>query len=190
MRMAGMRSFGLSFRARNRILAVCCRRRCAVPPRWQTGSSSAVPLWKVIVGSVPTRLRRAERPGVFHFTQSVVPGRAEGADPEPMNTDSRYVPHRVHGSRVPSLRSGPGMTVSRVQALAVEPLVETSDMFGVAVEQQRRAALAEPDELLGSLAPARMRHLGVDVGPEPVFGRLQGLPKTLRPLIGEAEAHD
>src|SRR5260370_20829178 len=88
--------------------------------------------------------------------------------------------------------TGPAFFISRpsrVQALAVQPLVEIGDIFGVAVEQQRGSALAEPDQLLARLAPARMRHLGVDVGPEAVFGRLQRLPKALRPLIREAEAH-
>src|SRR6058998_2778970 len=79
---------------------------------------------------------------------------------------------------------------SRIQSLAVQPFVEIGDEFRVAVEQQRRAVLADPDQLLARLAPARMWHLGIDVGPEPVFGGLQRLPKALRPLIGEAQAHD
>jgi len=51
--------------------------RCAVPPRWQTGSLAAVPLWKVMVGSVPTRLRRARQARRFSFHSIVIiPGRA------------------------------------------------------------------------------------------------------------------
>src|SRR5205807_1838531 len=40
--------------------------RYAVPPRWQIGLQPAVPLWKVIVGFAPTRLRRASRPAFFY----------------------------------------------------------------------------------------------------------------------------
>ena len=73
------------------------------------------------------------------------------------------------------------------QPLVLEALVEVGDVFAVAVEQQRRPPLAGADHLLGRLAPARMRHLRIDVGPEAVFGRLQRLPVALRPLVGEGE---
>src|SRR5215468_6195815 len=82
------------------------------------------------------------------------------------------------------------MTSSRPQALALESLVEAGDVLGVAVEQERRPALAGADVLLARLAPARMRHLRIDVRPEPVLARLQRLPEALRPLVGEAEAGD
>src|SRR5215510_12877959 len=80
--------------------------------------------------------------------------------------------------------------LSRPQALFLEPLVEIGNIFAVAVEQERRLALAGADEFLGRLAPARMRDLRIDVGPEAVFGRLQRLPVALRPLVGEVEPHD
>src|SRR5690348_2593980 len=35
-----------------------------------------------------------------------------------------------------------------------------------------------------------MRHVGIDVGPEAVFGSLQLLPEAYRPLVGEGEADD
>src|SRR5690349_20517374 len=79
---------------------------------------------------------------------------------------------------------------SRQQAPALEPLVDAGDVVGVAVEQERRAALAGADVLLARLAPARMRHLRIDVGPEAVLGALQRFPETLWPLVGEAEARD
>ena len=79
---------------------------------------------------------------------------------------------------------------SRPQPLFLQALVQVGDVFAVAVEQQRRLALVGADDLLGRLAPARMRDLRIDVGPEAVFGRLQRLPVALRPLVGEGEAHD
>src|SRR5215470_5229799 len=104
-----------------------------------------------------------------------------------MNCSTRNPPWAVAGScwwitrRIKSfvspLRDGSTLThpttnagLSRPQALFLEPLVEVGDIFAVAVEQQRRLALAGADELLGGLAPARMRDLRIDVGPEPVFG--------------------
>src|SRR5262245_11873150 len=79
---------------------------------------------------------------------------------------------------------------SRPQALFLEPLVEVGNVFAITVEQQRRLALAGADELFRRLAPAWMRDLRIDVGPEAVFRRLQRLPVALRPLVGEGEAHD
>src|SRR5436305_13156145 len=72
----------------------------------------------------------------------------------------------------------------------VETLVEARDIFAVAVEQQRRPPLAGADQLFARLAPARMRHLRIDVGPETVLRRLQVFPIALRPLVGERHAHD
>src|ERR1019366_8130342 len=79
---------------------------------------------------------------------------------------------------------------SHPQPLALQPLVDVGDAVAVAVEDQRRPVLAGADHFLARLAPARMRHCRIDVGPEAVFRRLQRLPITLRPLLGEAEAHD
>src|SRR5689334_22893922 len=84
----------------------------------------------------------------------------------------------------------PSYASSRPQALAFEPFVDSGDVVGVAVEQERRAALAGADVLLARLAPARMRHLRIDVGPEAVLAALQRFPEALRPLVGEAEAGD
>jgi len=68
---AGLRIVGLGTRPHTCILL----QAAGLPflPGEQTGSLSAVPLWKVIVGPVPTRLRRArKRPGVFHCSITVV----------------------------------------------------------------------------------------------------------------------
>src|SRR6266536_1884201 len=43
-----------------------------------------------------------------HGGLAIVPGRAEGANPESMSTENESSTRRVHGSQVPSLRSGPG----------------------------------------------------------------------------------
>src|SRR5947199_7121499 len=79
---------------------------------------------------------------------------------------------------------------SRPQALVLESLVEMRDVFAVAVEQLSRPSLLGDDVLLGCLAPAWMRHLRIDVRPEAIFGGLQVLPETLRPLVREGEALD
>src|SRR5208282_5921366 len=78
---------------------------------------------------------------------------------------------------------------SREQALVLEIVVEMGDEFAVAVPDLRRhAAVAE--HALGRLAPARMRHGGIDVGPEAVLARFQILPERFRALVGEAELDD
>src|ERR1700730_4250352 len=73
------------------------------------------------------------------------------------------------------------------QPFLLETLVHVGDELGVAVEQQRRPPLPDgpADRGLGRLAPARMRHLRVDVGPETVFRGLQRLPIGLGPLVRE-----
>src|SRR5690606_37103922 len=76
------------------------------------------------------------------------------------------------------------------QALAPHVLVEIGDELGVAVEELGRDPLAGADDLLGRLAAARMRHLGIAVGPEAVLAALDLLPERLWPLVGEREAHD
>src|SRR5579872_3657501 len=65
---------------------------------------------------------------------------------------------------------------SRPQPLFFHSLIEVGDELAITVEDQRRAALAGPDQLFGRLAPARVRHGRIDVGPEAVFGGLQLLP--------------
>src|SRR5919206_1184500 len=79
---------------------------------------------------------------------------------------------------------------SAVKRLAFEALVEIRDLGRIAVEELRRAAFARAEHLLVGLAPARMRHLRVHIGPEAVFLRLDLLPKTLRARLDEAEADD
>src|SRR6185436_2272464 len=82
------------------------------------------------------------------------------------------------------------VSVSHPQLFLLQSTVETRNIFAIAVEQQRRPALLGGDVFLGRLAPARMRHLRIDVGPEAVLGRLQRFPETLRPLVAEAEMVD
>src|SRR5688500_454672 len=86
--------------------------------------------------------------------------------------------------------ANPPYRSSRPEALLLEALIQMGDVFAVAVEQDRRLALVGADDLLGGLAPARMRDLGIHVRPEAVFGRLQRLPVALRALVGEVEADD
>src|SRR5450830_1132792 len=80
--------------------------------------------------------------------------------------------------------------VSCPQPLAVHAFVNVGDEFAIAVEQQRRLALAGAYHFLARLAPARMVDLRIDVGPEAVFGRLQRFPHALRALVGKGKAHD
>src|SRR5262245_14105053 len=86
--------------------------------------------------------------------------------------------------------SNASTTASGPETFVLQTFVEMGDLLAVAVVQQRRAALAGADQFLGSLAPARMRYLRIDVGPEAVFGGLQILPIALRPLVGERHPHD
>src|SRR5260370_21034609 len=76
------------------------------------------------------------------------------------------------------------------EALLSEALVQVGDELAVAVPDQRRDALVGAEHALGGLAPARMRHLGVHVGPEAVFAGLQRFPIGFRTLVGEFEMHD
>ena len=64
-----------------------------------------------------------------------------------------------------------------VEPLVLQVLVETGDIFAVAVEQQGRHALVAAQHALRCLAPARMGHLRIHIGPEAVFGSLDRLPK-------------
>src|SRR5262249_16926363 len=87
-------------------------------------------------------------------------------------------------------RGTAGVRRSRPEAFAVQTLVEIGEVLAVAVEQERRPPLAGADDLFTRLAPARMRHLRIDVGPEAIFRRLQCFPHALRALVGETETHD
>src|SRR6185437_2860550 len=98
------------------------------------------------------------------------------------------------GSEVPFLKIACGCSAaiarSGPQPLLLQALVEAGDVIAVTVEQQRRFMLAGADHFLGCLAPARMRHGRIDIGPKAVFGRLQRLPHALRPFVGEGKTHD
>src|SRR5207248_4711166 len=65
---------------------------------------------------------------------------------------------------------------SSEEPLFFEPLVHIGDEFAIAVPHQGRAALIGAEDALRCLAPARMRYLGVHIGPEAVLARLQRLP--------------
>src|SRR5205085_4311966 len=119
----------------------------------------AVPLWKVIVGVMPARLKPGPQGPGFFFCPSLP-------------------------------RSGARERSSHPQALLLEPVIKVRDVLAVAIVQQRRPALLGADILLGRLAPARMRHLRIDVRPEAILGGLQRFPETLRALITESEMID
>src|ERR1044072_2060519 len=68
--------------------------------------------------------------------------------------------------------------------------VEPGHELAVAVVEQGRDALVAAQRLLRRLAPARMRHLRVHVGPEAVLARLQLLPERGRPLVAELDRDD
>src|SRR5882724_1170534 len=68
--------------------------------------------------------------------------------------------------------------------------VQAGHELAVAVVEQGGDALLAAQRLFGRLAPARMRHLRVHVGPEAVFARLQLLPERNRPLVAELDADD
>src|SRR6476659_8419629 len=83
-------------------------------------------------------------------------------------------------------RAGP----SRPETFVFQTFVEARDVVAIAVEKERGTPFASTDDFLGCLAPARMRHFRIDVGPEAVFGRLQRLPQTLRACVGKCKTHD
>src|SRR3546814_5949636 len=67
---------------------------------------------------------------------------------------------------------------------------QAGDELAVTVVQPGRHAAGLAEQRLGRLRPARMRHLRVDVRPEPVLAGLQVLPERYRALIGErSEEH-
>src|SRR6516225_10761296 len=88
------------------------------------------------------------------------------------------------------LRGGDDIAVSGEEALFFEPVIEVGDVFAVAVPFQGRAATVDAEHPLGRLAPARVRHLGVDIRPEAVLIALHGLPERHRALFGKREADD
>src|SRR5690606_32598759 len=70
-------------------------------------------------------------------------------------------------------KSRESSTPSHEQLLALHVLVEVGNIFAVAVEELRRDHVIGADDPLARLAPARMRHLRVHIGPEPVFAGLE-----------------
>ena len=53
------------------------------------------------------------------------------------------------------------------------PVIQLRDLFGIAIEHERLAALEFADAPLAGLGPARMIDLRVDIGVETVFVRAQ-----------------
>src|ERR671918_1856145 len=77
---------------------------------------------------------------------------------------------------------------SSEKPLPIQPPIQGGDVVAVAVEQLRGHAFVTAEHAFGRLAPARVRHLGVDVGPEAILRWLDRLPESHRPLIGKGEA--
>src|SRR4051794_18041170 len=84
---------------------------------------------------------------------------------------------------------GPALFLE-VERLPFLPGIEVADEFGVAVEQVCLDLLARGDVALLLLAPARMRHVRIDVRPEAVGARRDLLVEAERPLIREGEPDD
>src|SRR5437764_7760416 len=76
------------------------------------------------------------------------------------------------------------------QPLFFQPVVEVGDELAVAVPFEGGPALVGAEHAFGRLAPAWMRHLGVDVGPEAVLAALHGFPERDRPLLGKRKPHN
>src|SRR5262245_39454952 len=77
-----------------------------------------------------------------------------------------------------SFRAAP----SGVQPLVLKILVEIGHELGIAVEQLGRHAVAGAEHSLAGLAPARMWHARIHVGPEAVLRGLQRFPEAHRSL--------
>src|SRR3954466_15902657 len=96
----------------------------------------AVPLWKVIVGVMPTNSNRARKGPVFSMRR--------GARHGEILTSATAVEDTVRDQR----------SASHPQPLLLQPAVQARHILAVAVVQQRRAAFLRGDILLGRLAPA------------------------------------
>src|SRR5215211_811872 len=110
------------------------------------------------------------------------PGAAHGVSPRVQEQKSGTIPAR----RIEACGS-PRRSHEQALLLVVEAVVHPGDVFAVAVVEERRARLVGAEDLLGRLAPARMRHLRVDVRPEAVLVCRKRLPEALRPLVREGE---
>src|SRR6516165_10388312 len=60
------------------------------------------------------------------------------------------------------------------QFLVLQPVIKMGHVFAIAVPFQRRHPLVGAEDALSRLAPARVRHLRVDVGPKAVFVTAHG----------------
>src|ERR1041384_8751422 len=72
----------------------------------------------------------------------------------------------------------------------IHALGQGSDLGGIAVEGKGGAPSQVADAALGSLAPARMIDLGIDVGVEAVLVGGRAVPSRRRLLLGEADFYD
>jgi len=102
-----------------------------------------------------------------------------------VSTQARRMAHqgRTFGSGLFS-RTKPRVAASQV-------VIKAGDEFAVAVEEPRWDHLtARTDQLFLGLAPTRMGHFRVDVGPEAILLVLQLLPVGHRALIGERKTHN
>src|SRR5688500_2912098 len=81
-----------------------------------------------------------------------------------------------------------------IESCQIHPLVKSSDLFFIAIEHERflppaqRAAFA--DYTFTGLRPARVIHLRVHVGVEPIFIRGHDLPGVARLLRDEVDLHN
>src|SRR6185437_3353758 len=109
-------------------------------------------------------------------------GRRGGQDDESgSNAGGNGAQETLHSVSCDIGISGARRKTSRPQPFLLQILVNVGDLLAIAVVNQRRPALAGADDLFAGLAPARMRHRRVDVGPEAVFRRLQSFPQALGP---------
>src|SRR5688572_19419649 len=80
--------------------------------------------------------------------------------------------------------------LSHVERCCVHSGVEPRDFGGIAVEKLSRHELAGVNHTLHRLAPARMRDVGVHIGPEAVFGGLERFPQADGTLFDEGYLPD
>src|SRR5688572_11212659 len=91
---------------------------------------------------------------------------------------------------MPGRRGTASRAASCPQPLALEVGVEARDELAIAVEQARRHPLIAAEQPFRRLAPARMRDLGVHIGPEAVFAALDLFPEADGTAVGEGDAGD
>src|SRR4029077_16305542 len=79
-------------------------------------------------------------------------------------------------------RQALGSAGLHVQLFVAQVGVDAGDEVGVTIVELGRDQAARADVALHLLAPARVRHAGIDVGPEAVFVGREVFPERLRPL--------